>query len=193
MLKYQTVRATFLLLLVLFPISKVVAGIAITPAFIRLSETIQGKKYNIPVSVTNQSAKKTEHFLVRVEAPQAKINGLPAAKVLKWTKVKPSKLTLQPGESRKVMLTVKVPKGYTGDYRIYLSIMQDPKKYDLKLKQKKIKSQVGLMQLGKTSTRLPEFKTHVKALVKVNVPVVIRAIKSGQNLNYVVGILLFLN
>jgi len=180
MLKYQTVRATFLLLLVLFPISKVVAGIAITPAFIRLSETIQEKKYNIPVTVTNQSPKKTEYFLVNVEAPQANINGLPASKVLKWLKVKPKKITVQPGESRKVMLTVKVPKGYTGDYRIYLTIMQDPKKYDLQIKQKKIKSQVGLMQLGKTSTRLPEFKTHIKALVKVNVPVVIRALKPGQ-------------
>ena len=48
------------------------------------------------------------------------------------------------------------------------------------MKQKKIKSQVGLMQLGKTSTRLPEFKTHIKALVKVNVPLVIRALKPGQ-------------
>jgi len=180
MLKLQTVRAIFLLLLILFPIGKVVAGIAITPAFIRLSETIQGKKYNIPVTVTNQSPKKTEYFLVNVEAPQAKINGLPASKVLKWLKVKPKKITVQPGESRKVMLTVKVPKGYTGDYRIYLTIMQDPKKYDLQIKQKKIKSQVGLMQLGKTSTRLPEFKTHIKALVKVNVPVVIRALKPGQ-------------
>lgn len=180
MIKLQTVRVIFLLLVVLFPIGKVVAGIAITPAFIRLSETIQDKKYNIPVTVTNQSAKKIEHFIVSVEAPQAKINGLPAAKVIKWTKVKPSKLTLQPGESRKVMLTVKVPKGYTGDYRIYLSIMQDPKKYELQIKQAKIKSQVGMMQLGKTSTRLPEFKTHIKALVKVNVPVVIRALKPGQ-------------
>jgi hypothetical protein len=180
MLKLKTVRTIFLLLLILFPIGKVVAGIAITPAFIRLSETIQGKKYNIPVTVTNQSPKKTEYFLVNVEAPQAKINGLPASKVLKWLKVKPKKITVQPGESRKVMLTVKVPKGYTGDYRIYLTIMQDPKKYDLQIKQKKIKSQVGLMQLGKTSTRLPEFKTHIKALVKVNVPVVIRALKPGQ-------------
>jgi uncharacterized cupredoxin-like copper-binding protein len=180
MVKYKTIKAIFLLSLLTIPIGKVVAGIAITPAFIRLSETIQDKTYNIPVTVTNQSPKKTEYFLVNVEAPQASINGLPASKVLKWLKVKPSKVTVQPGESRKVMLTVKVPKGYTGDYRIYLSIMQDPRKYDLQIKQKKIKSQVGLMQLGKTSTRLPEFKTHIKALVKVNVPVVIRALKPGQ-------------
>ena len=175
-----TIKALFLLALLAFPISKVIAGIAITPAFIRLSETIQDKKYNIPVTVTNQSAKKTEYFLVDIEAPQKIINGLPASKVLKWAKVKPSKLTLQPGESRKVMATVKVPKGYTGDYRIYLTFMQDPKKYELQIKQKKIKSQVGLMQLGKTFTRLPEFKTHIKALVKVNVPIVIRALKAGK-------------
>jgi len=180
MLNHKTIKALFLLSLLLIPISKVIAGIAITPAFIRLSETIQDKKYNIPVKVTNQSAKKTEYFIVGVEAPQKKINGLPASKVLKWVKVKPGKITLQPGESRKVLATVKVPKGYTGDYRIYLTFMQDPKKYELQIKQKKIKSQVGLMQLGKTSTRLPEFKTHIKALVKVNVPVVIRALKPGQ-------------
>jgi len=180
MMKYKTIKAIFLLSLLTIPIGKVVAGIAITPAFIRLSETIQDKTYNIPVTVTNQSPRKTEYFLVNVEAPQASINGLPASKVLKWLKVKPSKITVQPGESRKVLVTVKVPKGYTGDYRVYLSIMQDPKKYDLQIKQKKIKSQIGLMQLGKTSTRLPEFKTHIKALVKVNVPLVIRALKPGQ-------------
>jgi len=180
MMNHKTIKALFLLSLLLIPISKVIAGIAITPAFIRLSETIQDKKYNIPVTVTNQSAKKTEYFLIGVEAPQKKINGLPASKVLKWIKVKPSKITLQPGEARKVMATVKVPKGYVGDYRIYLSFLQDPKKYELQIKQKKIKSQVGLMQLGKTSTRLPEFKTHIKALLKVNVPVVIRALKPGQ-------------
>jgi len=38
------------------------------------------------------------------------------------------------------------------------------------------------MQLGKTSTRLPEFKTHVKSLVKINVPVVIRSIKPGKKI-----------
>ena len=175
-----TIKALFLLALIAFPISKVIAGIAITPAFIRLSETIQDKTYNIPVTVTNQSPRKTEYFLVDIEAPKKIINGLPASKVLKWAKVKPSKLTLQPGESRKVLATVKVPKGYTGDYRIYLTFMQDPKKYELQIKQKKVKSQTGIMQLGKTSTRLPEFKTHVRALVKVNVPIVIRALKAGQ-------------
>ena len=175
-----TIKALFLLALLAFPIGKVIAGIAITPAFIRLSETIQDKTYNIPVTVTNQSPRKTEYFLVDIEAPKKIINGLPASKVLKWAKVKPSKLTLQPGESRKVLATVKVPKGYTGDYRIYLTFMQDPKKYELQIKQKKIKSQTGIMQLGKTSTRLPEFKTHIKALVKVNVPIVIRALKAGQ-------------
>jgi hypothetical protein len=39
-----TIKALFLLALIAFPISKVIAGIAITPAFIRLSETIQDKK-----------------------------------------------------------------------------------------------------------------------------------------------------
>lgn len=176
----KSIRYVFLLVLILAPIGKVVAGLSITPAFIRLDKTTQGKTYNIPVTVTNQSAKKTEYFLVDVEAPQKIINGLPASKVLSWAKVKPSKITVQPGEARKVMMSVNVPKGYTGDYRVYLTIMQDPKKYELEIKKKKIQAQVGLMQLGKTSTRLPEFKTHIKALVKVNVPVVIRALKPGQ-------------
>ena len=174
------IKTLFLLALLAFPIGKVIAGISVTPAFIRLSETYQNTTYNIPVTITNQSAKKSEHFLVNFEAPQKIINGIPAAKVLKWVKVKPSKVSLQPGESRKVLATVKVPKGYVGDYRIYLSFMQDPKKYELQLKRKKFQTKVGMMQLGKTSTRLPEFKTHIRALLKVNVPIVLRALKPGQ-------------
>ncbi len=174
-----TIKALFLLALIAFPISKVIAGISITPAFIRLSETLQGKTYNIPVQLTNQSAKKTEYFVTGVEAPNKIINGIPSSKIIKWVKIKPKKLTLQPGESRKILATVKIPKGVVGDYRIYLTFMQDPKKYELKIKKKKIQSQVGMMQLGKTSTRLPEFKTHIKALLKVNVPLVIRALKKG--------------
>jgi len=172
-----TVKALFLLALIAFPISKVIAGISITPAFIRLSETLQGKTYKIPVQLTNQSAKKTEYFVTGVEAPNKVINGIPSSKIIKWVKIKPKKLTLQPGESRKILATVKIPKGIVGDYRIYLTFMQDPKKYELKIKKKKIQSQVGMMQLGKTSTRLPEFKTHIKALLKINVPLVIRALK----------------
>jgi hypothetical protein len=177
-----TIKALFLLALLAFPIGKVIAGLSITPAFIRLDKTIQGKKYIIPVMVTNQSAKKTEHFKVAVEGPSSSINGLPAKKVISWTTVKPQKFSIQPGESRKIKMSVKVPKGYTGDYRVYLSITQDPKKYNLKIKKRKIKNSIGIMQLGKTSTRIPEFKTHVKALVKINVPVVIRAIKPGQKI-----------
>ena len=45
MVKYKTIKAIFLLSLLTIPIGKVVAGIAITPAFIRLSETIQDKTY----------------------------------------------------------------------------------------------------------------------------------------------------
>jgi len=176
-----TIKTLFLLVLLAFPIGKVIAGISVTPAFIRLSETLQGKTYNVPVQVTNQSAKKTEYFLAGVEAPNKIINGIPASKIIKWVKIKPKKFTLQPGESRKILATVKIPKNVIGDYRIYLTFMQDPKKYELKLKKKKIQSQVGMMQLGKTSTRLPEFKTHIKALLKVNVPLVIRALqKDGK-------------
>jgi len=174
-----TIKALFLLALLAFPIGKVIAGISITPAFIRLSETLQGKTYNIPVQVTNQSAKKTEYFLAGAEAPNnaKSINGIPSSKIIKWVKIKPKKFTLQPGESRKILATVKIPKNVVGDYRIYLTFMQDPKKYELKIKKKKVQSQIGMMQLGKTSTRLPEFKTHIKALLKVNVPLVIRALK----------------
>ncbi|MCS5588578.1 MAG: hypothetical protein NZ824_01275 [Candidatus Thioglobus sp.] len=182
MVKNKTIKAIFLLMLLLIPIGKVIAGISITPAFIRMDKAMQGKKYVIPVTVTNQSAKKTEYFKVFVDGPSKLINGVPASKVIRWTTVKPKNITIQPGESRKIKLTVQVPKGYIGDYRIYLSILQDPKKYNLNIKKRKIKSNVGIMQLGKTSTRLPEFKTHIKALVKVNVPVVIRAIKPGQKI-----------
>ena len=38
------------------------------------------------------------------------------------------------------------------------------------------------MQLGKVSTRLPEFKTHIKSLVKINIPVVIRAVKTDKEI-----------
>jgi hypothetical protein len=175
-----TIKALFLLALLSFPIGKVIAGVSITPAFIRMDAAMQGKKYIIPVSVTNQSAKKTEYFKISVESPSKLINGVPASKIIKWTTVKPKNITIGPGESEKIRMTVKVPKGYTGDYRVYLSILQDPKKYNLKIKKRKVQSKVGVMQLGKTATRLPEFKTHIKALVKINVPVVIRALKPGQ-------------
>ena len=177
-----TIKALFLLALLAFPIGKVIAGLQITPAFIRLDKTVQGKKYIIPITVTNQSPKKTEHFKVSVEAPLRMINGLPAKKVLSWTTVKPSKFSIQPGETRKLKLSVKVPKGYAGDYRVYVAILQDPKKYNLKIKKRKIKNAVGIMQLGKTSTRIPEFKTHIKALIKINVPIVIRAIAPGDKI-----------
>ncbi len=182
MLKLQTVRAIFLLLLILFPIGKVVAGLSITPAFIRLDSIKQGKPYKFNIVVTNQSAKKTEHFKSYAEAPHNEINGLPADKVLSWIKVKPSKFSLQPGQRQKVRVALKVPKGYEGDYRIHVAIQQDPKKYNIKFKKRNLNNKVGVMQLGKTSTRLPEFKTHVKSLVKINVPVVIRAIKSGKKI-----------
>ena len=122
-----TIKALFLLALLAFPIGKVIAGLSITPAFIRLDKTMQGKKYIIPVSVTNQSPKKTEHFKVAVEGPQNSINGLPARQVISWTTVKPSKFSIQPGETRKIKMSVKVPKGYTGDYRVctFLNPMED--------------------------------------------------------------------
>jgi len=147
MVNYKTIKALFLLSLLLVPIAKVVAGLSITPAFIRLDNIKQGKTYKFYVVVTNQSAKKTEHFKSYAEAPQAEINGLPAKKVLSWTKVKPSKFSLTPGQRQKVAMTLKVPKGYEGDYRIYLAIQQDPKKYNLKFKKKKLNNKVGVMQL----------------------------------------------
>jgi hypothetical protein len=179
-----TIKALFLLALLAFPIGKVIAGLSITPAFVRMDKTIQGKKYNIPITVTNQSAKQTEHFIVSVDSPhsKAKINGLPAEKVISWTKFKPSKFTLQPGQTQTVMMSVKVPKGYVGDYRLYLAVSQDPKKYNLKFKKRKKRSAVGVMQLGKVSTRIPEFKTHIKALLKINIPIVIRAQKPGKKI-----------
>jgi hypothetical protein len=177
-----TIKALFLLTLIAFPIGKVAAGLSITPAFVRMDQAVQGKSYRIPIKVTNQSAKKTEYFVVGVESPHGKekINGLPAKRVIAWTKFKPGKFTLQPGESRKVLMTVKVPKGRVGDYRLYLTVAQDPEKYNLEFKKVKAKSAVGVMQLGKVSTRLPEFKTHVKSLIKINIPIVIRAKKPGS-------------
>ena len=177
-----TIKALFLLALLAFPIGKVIAGLSITPAFIRLDKTMQGKKYIVPIKVTNQSPKKTEHFKVSVEAPLRMINGLPAKQVISWTTVKPSKFSIQPGETRTIKMSVKVPKGYAGDYRVYVAILQDPKKYNLKIKKRKIKNSVGIMQLGKTSTRIPEFKTHIKALVKINVPIVIRAVSPNDKM-----------
>ena len=182
MVKCKTIKAIFLLSLLLIPIGKVIAGISITPAFIRMDKAMQGKKYIIPVKVTNQSAKKTEYFKVFVESTTKLINGIPASKVIKWTTVKPKNITIGPGESETIKMTVQVPKGYTGDYRVFLAVLQDPKKYNLNIKRKKLNTSVGVMQLGKTSTRLPEFKTHIKALVKINVPVVIRALKPGQKI-----------
>ncbi len=181
-MNHKTIKALFLLTLIMLPIGKVIAGISVTPAFIRMDAAMQGKKYIIPVTVTNQSPRKTEYFKIFVDGPTKLINGIPASKIIKWTTVKPKNITIAPGESQKIKMTVKVPKGYTGDYRVYLSILQDPKKYNLKIKKKKNQSKVGVMQLGKTSTRLPEFKTHIKALVKINVPVVIRALKPGQKI-----------
>ena len=182
MVKCKTIKAIFLLTLLLIPIGKVIAGISITPAFIRMDKAMQGKKYIIPVKVTNQSAKKTEYFRVFVESTTKLINGIPASKVIKWTTVKPKNITIGPGESETIKMTVQVPKGYTGDYRVFLAVLQDPKKYNLNIKRKKLNTSVGIMQLGKTSTRIPEFKTHIKALVKINVPVVIRALKPGQKI-----------
>ena len=161
MVKCKTIKAIFLLTLLLIPIGKVIAGISITPAFIRMDKAMQGKKYIIPVRVTNQSAKKTEYFKVFVESTTKLINGIPASKVIKWTTVKPKNITIGPGESETIKMTVQVPKGYTGDYRVFLAVLQDPKKYNLNIQRKKLNTSVGIMQLGKTSTRIPEFKTHI--------------------------------
>jgi hypothetical protein len=56
-----TIKALFLLALLAFPIGKVIAGLSITPAFVRMGEAQQGRTYHIPIKVTNQSAKLTEH------------------------------------------------------------------------------------------------------------------------------------
>lgn len=176
------IKKLFLLLLLLLPITQVMAGLSITPAFVRMDKAQQGIKYIIPIEVSNQSAKKTEYFKADIETPTEMINGTPAATIIGWTKVSPKAFTLQPGETRKVKVSVRVPKGYIGDYRIYLSIRQDPRKYKLKLNTQKLKQSIGVMQFGKTSTRIPEFKTHVKALIKINIPIVLRALKKGQKI-----------
>jgi hypothetical protein len=156
------------------------AGLSITPAFVRVDKALVGTRYIIPVSVVNQSAKKTEYFKAAVETVGDMVNGTPSATVLGWANVKPKTFTLGPGETRKVKVAIKIPKGYSGDYRVMLAIKQDPRKYKLKLNKKKLKQSIGVMQFGKTSTRIPEFKTHVKALVKINIPIVMRALKKGQ-------------
>ena len=171
---------SLLLLFFLSPIAEVMAGLSITPAFVRVDKALVGTRYIIPVTVVNQSAKKTEYFKAAVEIHGETVNGTPSATVLGWTTVKPKTFTLKPGENRKVKVAIKIPKGYSGDYRVFLAIKQDPRKYKLKLNQKKIKQSIGVMQFGKTSTRIPEFKTHVKALVKINIPIVMRALKPGQ-------------
>lgn len=176
----RLVIRSLLLLFFLSPIAEVMADLSITPAFVRMDKAEQGVHYIIPIEVSNRSAKKTEYFKAAVETPREIINGTPAATIIGWTKVSPKSFTLQPGEKRKVKVSVKVPKGYVGDYRIYLAIMQDPRKYKLKLNKQKLKQSIGVMQFGKTSTRIPEFKTHVQALIKVNIPIVLRALKKDQ-------------
>ena len=139
MVKCKTIKAIFLLTLLLIPIGKVIAGISITPAFIRMDKAMQGKKYIIPVRVTNQSAKKTEYFKVFVESTTKLINGIPASKVIKWTTVKPKNITIGPGESETIKMTVQVPKGYTGDYRVFLAVSSRSKKIQPKHSEEKIK------------------------------------------------------
>ena len=105
----RLVIRSLLLLFFLSPIAEVMAGLSITPAFVRVDKALVGTRYIIPVTVVNQSAKKTEYFKAAVEIHGETVNGTPSATVLGWTTVKPKTFTLKPGENRKVK-TVYVRK-----------------------------------------------------------------------------------
>mgnify|MGYP001602815936 CR=1 FL=1 len=174
------IKKLILLTLLLLPMVQTWAGVSVTPAFVRMDKAVQEVEYIVPVMVSNTSAGKTEYFNAFVETREAQVNGIAATTVLEWTTVTPSNFTLEPGQVKKVNFKVRVPKGYVGDYRVFLAIMQDPKKYRSYIDKSKLQQSIGSMQFGKTSSQVGEYKTQVNSFIKINVPIVLRAITEGQ-------------
>ncbi len=180
-MKNPIFKSLFLLALFILPLSQVWAGVSVTPAFVRIGKVVQQTEYIVPIEVTNTSAVKTEYFNVFVETRGTQVNGAPAATVLGWTEVTPSIITLESGEKAKINFKVTIPKGYVGDYRVFVAIMQDPSKYRSYVSKSKLSQSIGSMQFGKKSVKSAgEYKTSVNSFIKINVPIVLRAVTAEQ-------------